>query len=191
MRVPRPKMLSKDQERLWKTLQFIVRFTLFSIPLYLILWLNVGMMPLQSLVAGHAAWAIDALGYGVSREGLFLSVGQASPFIFLISEDCTGWKSMLAFIALVISTLCVTFKKRALGIAIGIPLIYLGNLARILLVVVIEAAYGYEAALFFHDWLWQAGLIALVLVLWLAWLRSDYLFGSCRRRILSSLPRFR
>ncbi len=173
MRIFRLPKLTKEQERLWRTLQFIIRFTVFSIPLYLIIWLNIGMMPLQFLVADHAFWAIDAYGYSVSMDGLLMSVGQDSPFMFLIGEDCTGWKSMLAFVALVIATLGVSLRKRALGIAVGIPLIYLGNLARILLVVMAEAAYGYDAALFIHDWLWQAGLIALVLVLWLGWLRYD------------------
>ena len=175
MRIPRMPKLTKEQERLWNTLQFIVRFTIFSIPLYLIIWLNVGMMPLQSLVADHSFLMIDAFGYDVSRDGLLLSVGEDQPFRFLIGEDCTGWKSMLAFAALVIATLGVTLKKRAIGIVVGIPLIYLGNLARIIIVVMAESAYGYDAAIFIHDWLWQAGLIALVLVLWLGWLRHESL----------------
>jgi len=189
MRMPRLPKLTKEQQRLWRTLQFIIRFTAFSIPLYLIIWLNAGMLPLQLIVADHATWAIGAAGFDVGREGLLLSVGRDRPFTFLIGEDCTGWKSMLAFVALVMAALGVSMRKRALGIAAGIPLIYLGNLARILLVVMAEAAYGYEAALFLHDWLWQAGLIALVLVLWLGWLRYDSLrsrmelvYGMLRKR---------
>lgn len=188
MRIFRLPKLTKEQERLWRTLQFIIRFTVFSIPLYLIIWLNIGMMPLQSLVADHTTWAIDAYGYDVSRDGLLMSVGQDSPFMFLIGEDCTGWKSMIAFVALVIATLGVSLRKRAIGIAVGIPLIYLGNLARILLVVMAEAVYGYDAALFIHDWLWQAGLIALVLVLWIIWLRSDYVLGLFGKKMRKRIP---
>ncbi len=184
IRIPGMPKLTKEQERLWRTLQFIIRFTIFSIPLYLVIWLNVGMMPLQSLVADNTFFMIDAFGYDVSRDGLLMSVGEDQPFRFLIGEDCTGWKSMLAFAALVIATLGVTLKKRAIGIAIGIPLIYLGNMARIIIVVMAESAYGYDAAIFIHDWLWQAGLIALVLVLWLGWLRHGSLLSWMRAALV-------
>jgi exosortase/archaeosortase family protein len=179
------RKFTKEQKRLWNTLQFIIRFTLLSIPLYLILWLNLSMAPIQQTVAGHAAWAIRALGLTVTMNNLVLTVGPGEPFTFFIGPDCIGWKSVLAFIALVLATLGASMKKRILGIAIGVPLIYLGNLARIIIVVLVERSYGLEAARVFHDWLWQAGLIALVLLLWLAWLGWERLHP----RAVSSLKR--
>ncbi len=173
MGFPKLPRLTKEQNRLWRTLQFVLRFTALSIPMYLVIWLGIDLMPMQLLVADHASGAISALGFTVARDGLILIVGADNPFIFFIGPDCTGWKSMLCFIALVFASLGVSMRKRLLGVAVGIPLIYLGNIARIIVVVGIESAYGLLAAKVFHDWLWQAGLIALVLVLWLGWLRSD------------------
>jgi len=167
------KRLTREQKKLWNTLQFVLRFTIFSIPLYLVLWLNLSMLPMQYMVADHATWTLSALSFAVTKDNLILSVGAEKPFLFYIGPDCIGWKSMLCFIALVFASLGVKMKKRILGIVFGIPAIYLGNLARIIIVVLIERSYGLEAALVFHDWLWQAGLMALVLSAWLIWLKWE------------------
>ena len=174
LKMTKAKRLTKKQERLFETLHFIIRFLVLSIPLYLILWLNPAMDAIQYVVADHASWALEALSFPVIRDGLVLSVGSGVPFLVYIGPDCIGWKSALCFIALVLASLGVSMRKRVLGLAIGIPVIYLGNLLRIIVVVLVERSFGLDAALLVHDWLWQAGLIALVLAAWLVWLRSEH-----------------
>jgi exosortase/archaeosortase family protein len=49
-------------------------------------------------------------------------------------------------------------------------LIYLGNLVRIILIVLVEQTYGTNIAMVIHDYLWQLGLISLVLIIWVFWL---------------------
>ena len=73
--------------------------------------------------------------------------------------------------AMVLAVPAVAWKRRAIGLAIGIPLIYLGNLARIVGIVLAEQAWGYEAAIVTHDWLWRFGLVAIVLGIWILWMR--------------------
>jgi exosortase/archaeosortase family protein len=172
MRLPK---LDRGQRRLWMVLVFLLRLMALSIPLYLIIWLNVSLAPMQAVIAGQVAWLLRAAGFAAAENGLLITVSGAGAdsFTFFIGQDCTGWKSMIALFALVSASLGVTMRKRLLGMAVGIPLVYLGNLARIMAVVLIERALGPETALVFHDWLWQAGLISLVLVLWLLWLRWD------------------
>jgi len=172
------RKLNEGQERLWKAFIFLVRLLPLSIPLYLILWLNVSMLPMQRAVADQTVWILRALGFDATESSLIISVGAVDPFIFYIGEDCTGWKSMIFYFALILATLGTGTRKRLLGLAIGIPLIYLGNLLRIIAVVFVEEAFGYDAAMWIHDWLWQAGLMALVLGLWLIWLELDYLKGK-------------
>jgi len=182
--------LTRQQKRMEDTLVFLLRLIALSIPLYIIMWMDFILLPLQSITAGQVAWALNAMGFAVTSKDLILSVGSGQPFIFFIGPDCTGWKSMLAFIALIFATLGAGMRKRIAGTLIGIPLIHAGNLLRIIAVVLIERSYGLEAAKVFHDWLWQAGLIALVLALWLAWLRWDSLkkrMGSLRLHIISQL----
>lgn len=172
MRIPK---LNREQRKMWDTLMFLLRLIILSVPLYLVLWLNVSLLPIQYLVAGQSEWVLGVIGLHATRDNLILNVGTGSPFTFFIGPDCTGWKSMLAFVALVFATLGASMKKRLSGIIAGIPLIYLGNLLRIVVVVLIERGFGFEAAVIFHDWLWQAGLIFIVLFVWLVWLKWDSL----------------
>jgi len=166
--------LSKTDSRLLGILLFLAKFTALSLPLYLIAWSGAGLLPLQHSAAAGSVWMMNALGLEAHSERLLVYAGSG-PFIFYIGPDCTGWKSMLCLAALIIATAGVSMKKRLLGVAIGIPLVYLGNIMRIVAVVLAEMAYGYDAAMLIHDWLWQAGLLALVLGIWLVWLRSGWL----------------
>lgn len=167
--------LTKGQQKQWEILQFLLRLLVLSIPLYLILWLNPSMLHIQRAVTDHSHMVLTAMGLEVESTDLIIMIGTYRPFVIYIGPDCTGWKSMVAYFALLLATMGVTMRKRALGLLAGIPLIYAGNIFRIVMVVVIEGTWGREAATFFHDFLWQVGLTALVIILWLAWLRWDFI----------------
>jgi len=162
--------LSGRQERLWETFLFLIKVLAFAIPLYLILTFQGILYPLQGMVSHNVYLVLRSLGLQVVRDGFLISIQGENPFIFLVSEDCTGWKSMLFLTALIIAVPKVLRRKRAIGLIFGIPLIYLGNLVRILLIVHVEQVHGLEFANVIHDYLWQAGLISLVLVIWVFWL---------------------
>ncbi len=172
MKLPK---LTKGQKRQWEILQFLLRLLVLAVPLYVILWLNPSFLPIQNTVADHSYAILTAMGLDVDRNDLVLTIGTSEPFAIYIGPDCTGWKSTVAYFALLFATLGASMRKRILGLLVGIPLIYAGNLSRIVVAVLIERTWGREAAMFFHDFLWQVGLIALVIILWLAWLRWDFI----------------
>ncbi len=178
------KALSRLPERdrkLLDLLLFLLRLLALSVPLYLLMGAGAALYPLQRAVTAQSDALINALGIETQAGELVIFVGSCAPFALYIGPDCTGWKSMMLLSALMLATLRVGMRKRLLGIAVGVPLVYAGNIGRIALTVVIENAYGEEAALFLHDVLWQAGLTALVLCLWLVWLRWDSIRGSMPR----------
>jgi exosortase/archaeosortase family protein len=166
--------LTPKQQKLWQTLLFFSRFMVLSVPLYIILMFGIDLSFLQYLVAINSYWMFKFLGFPVILNGFGLIVGTVNPFVFFITQDCTGWKSMLFFFALVFAVPKIPWKKRMLGLGLGIPLIWLGNLGRILGVVLVERVYGVETALITHDYIWRLGLIALVLLLWIVWLKKFY-----------------
>jgi exosortase/archaeosortase family protein len=159
--------LNKRQKGLFDTLLFLVKLMIFAIPLYLILSFEGIVYPLQEAVSQNIGFILQSLGFKVSLDGFLI---KANDIVFLISEDCTGWKSMLFLTAVIFAVPRVSMKKRLVGLVIGIPLIYIGNLARILLVVFAWQGYGLEFANIIHDYFWQAGLISLVLIIWVSWL---------------------
>ncbi len=158
------------QARLWETFLFLIKLLVFSVPLYLILTFQDILRPLQDLVSWNVHLILEFLGFQIVRDGFLLSIHGGNPFVFLVSEDCTGWKSMLFLLALMMAVPKVPRKKRLIGISFGIPLIYLGNLIRILIIVYIQQTYGLGLANIIHDYLWQAGLVSLVLAIWILWL---------------------
>jgi exosortase/archaeosortase family protein len=160
--------LTQEQERLWHILEFLLRVTVLALPLYMIIWLGVDLYLLQVAAASQSAWLLQALGYQVVLEGIGLNINNS--FQFFLIPDCTGWKGMLFLFALIFAVKGISLRKRALGLAFGIPAIWLGNIGRVVGVVMVQEALGTEGAMLVHDWLFQAGLVALVLGIWLVWL---------------------
>ncbi|MCK4335486.1 MAG: exosortase/archaeosortase family protein [Candidatus Aenigmarchaeota archaeon] len=159
--------LSREQEKLFETLLFLIKLLIFAIPLYVVLNFQGILLPLQEVVSQNVYFVLKSLGFEVLRVDFLLRAGEIA---FFISEDCTGWKSMLFLAALMFAVPGVLMKKRLLGLAVGIPIIYVGNLLRILIMVFIWEAYGYEFAMLMHGYFWQFGLISLVLIVWVSWL---------------------
>ncbi|UCG95278.1 MAG: archaeosortase/exosortase family protein [archaeon] len=147
-----------------ETLFFLSKLLLLSVPLYLVIWLGLDLSPLQELVARTVQSFLNFAGYSVEREGFGLLIGN---FSFYISRDCTGWKGLLFLAALIFATKA-GWRKRALGLAAGLPAFFAFNLLRIMFMVWIGLG---NRGLFYllHDFLWQFSMIAVVLLLWLMW----------------------
>jgi exosortase/archaeosortase family protein len=104
-----------------------------------------------------------------------MTVGSERPFSFYLNEDCTAWKSILFLFALIFAVPAISLRKRLVGLGLGIPILWLGNQARILGVVLTERATNVQFAIFTHDYFWRVFLIFLVLGLWLAWMKPPSL----------------
>jgi len=172
------RKLNRKEKRLISTLTFLIRLLILAMPLYVILIYNISLLPIQRAVSVQVEDILKTMGYNIERENVTIQVNKisGSRFTFIISEDCTGWKSMLFLFALIFAIPNVAFIKRLYGLLFGLPMVWLGNLLRIVIVVFVEGIFGYSAAMIIHDYLWQAGLIALVLSLWLIWMKMFKVF---------------
>jgi exosortase/archaeosortase family protein len=157
--------LTTEQERMKETMVFLLRLLVLAVPLYFIIFF-VDLYPLQSAVAYNSFLVMEGMGLSPLVEGANMQVGE---FTFFISKDSTAWKSMVFLTAMIFAVPGVLLKKRLWGLLIGLPLVYIGNLGRVVGIVFVEQGWGYEAAMFTHDILWRAGLIVLVVGIWLVW----------------------
>jgi exosortase/archaeosortase family protein len=157
-----------------------------SVPLYLIIVFSVSLYPLQALDASMSSGILRLLGYQVIQEGTHLTVGAGSPFSFYITEDCTAWKSFLFLFALIFAVPKVSLRNRLSGLGLGIPIMWLGNQARIVGVVLTEQATDVQFAMLTHDYFWRVFLVFLVLGVWLAWMKCPYLRTASRRPKVSN-----
>lgn len=96
-------------------------------------------------------------------------------FAVKIIEECTGLYEVVIFAAAVLA-FPTTWRKRAIGILMGVPLLYLFNVVRIAVLIVV-GRYWSEYFDFMHLYFWQATLILMITSVWLLWIikvvRSD------------------
>ncbi len=112
-------------------------------------------------------------------EGFLLSVFSSSThasgkvvsfngFPVKIIEECTGIYEILIFIAAVMA-FPTSMKKKGIGLAFGVPLMYLFNVVRILVLIVI-GSYYYDIFDFMHLYFWQVTLILMITSVWVLWI---------------------
>jgi len=89
-------------------------------------------------------------------------------FLVEIIDECTGLLEMAIYLAAVLS-FPTSLKKKGIGLLIGLPAIYLFNVLRITLLLVV-GAYWPAAFNFMHLYFWQGTLIIMIGSVWVGWL---------------------
>lgn len=85
-----------------------------------------------------------------------------------IVDECTGVFEMVIFAAAVLA-FPTGWRKKLFGLLLGLPAIYLFNLLRIILLVVV-GSQSYATFEFMHLYFWQVTLIIIIASIWIAWL---------------------
>jgi len=89
-------------------------------------------------------------------------------FAVKIIDECTGIYEMLIFAAAVLA-FPTSWRKKGIGIVLGCPLIYLFNVLRIG-VLIIVGRFWPSAFDFMHLYFWQATMIVMITSVWLLWI---------------------
>jgi exosortase/archaeosortase family protein len=89
-------------------------------------------------------------------------------YLFIVSE-CGAIEVFVIFFASVIA-FPTSFWKRAIGLILGLPILYLVNIGRLSCLYVIRALYSTETFNFVHEYVWQTVYVVFVVALWLAWM---------------------
>lgn len=117
-----------------------------------------------TLTTQSTAWALRLLGANGHAEDTIVS---SSLFSVKIVSECTAVFPIMIFIAAV-AAYPSPWRKRALGIAAGIPILILVNLVRLVSLFYIGHSFpnAFERA---HLLVWQSLIIFFTLLLWLVW----------------------
>jgi exosortase H (IPTLxxWG-CTERM-specific) len=121
-------------------------------------------------VTTRSAAAVSAALLSLASETTRLSgtVVTYQGFSVNVILECVGLFEMLIFAAAVTS-FPTTWRKRAIGLGAGLPIIYAFNIVRIITLLLV-GRYMPSAFEFFHIYFWQATLIILLTGLWLLWI---------------------
>jgi archaeosortase B (VPXXXP-CTERM-specific) len=123
------------------------------------------MVPMMQATAHIVGFVLSIFTNNVSYNGAHCIM---QGFAVEIIDECTGLLEMVIFLAAVLS-FGTTIRKKALGLLMGIPAIYLFNVLRII-VLVLVGAYWPGAFDFMHTYFWQVTLILMIGSVWVGWL---------------------
>lgn len=171
------------QKKLWTSLVFLFTFTALALPLHLVLWLNLDTTSIQEITASNTAFFLNLFGQDVRQDGILI---YTSTFIFEFIRDCTAWKSILAFLALVVATPFVTGKSKLIALLWGIPSIYAINLVRTVSTIYIGIVNP-ETVKVVHTLFWREGLILVIFAMWYLWFRNVRDYKVANYKILEKI----
>jgi EpsI family protein len=109
--------------------------------------------PMQLMTSTYAAMFAGLLGLPVRADGVNLYLPERDVSI-AVAAACSGMRSLVALMAvasLFAYLLPGSLPRRWLLFAAGVPLALTANVVRVLLILLVGAHYGQDAAMRFHD----------------------------------------
>ena len=167
---------------------FLIKFNLLAIPMYIILLTGIEFYPLQIVLADLVHGIITALGYEAVKNGIVLTF-VSQPFIatIVMGVDCTAWKSMYALAALMLASPVANDKKKLKYILLGVLFVFALNIVRLVTTVLIGYEFGMEYLNIVHTLLWREGMIFAVIAIWLLWIKKQKVIFRKKQTILRKL----
>lgn len=120
--------------------------------------------PLKQQVSALAEQILYAAGYPIARNGVVLTVGQ---YEMLVADACSGLNTMFSLAALGILFMYLTARKslvhNAIMLACIVPIAFIANVVRVLVLILITYHFGDEAGQgYLHG---SAGIVLLLAAL--------------------------
>jgi exosortase/archaeosortase family protein len=173
------KRLNKTNRKLLYILRFLIVFNLFALPIYAIDYFNIDLFILEYIITKQVSLFLNI--FGVDHSLSLLQIGSKMIPTIKIAElptiaidiSCTAIRSMFAFLGLVFALPKVKFDKRVRALLWGLPTIYIVNLIRIVTTILVGVKFSVEALDIIHTLLWREGLILLIIVMWVFWIKNN------------------
>lgn len=153
--------MTEKQKKLLESNIFLGKMLAIGAVFHLILWIYPDTSSIQARYAEFITVLMNFLGYNFRAESVYILPG------YEITQDCLGWKSIMAYSALVISS-AENVKKNIRYILAGIGVIMLANVVRIITTIHLSEI-GLISFEVIHGFLWKWSLTAIVLVSWIYW----------------------
>ncbi len=165
------EMIEEKHEKMKDIIVFAIKLSVLSLVLYAISR-SFNFYPFQEFTAQRIYDFLVLVESSASREGTRIVINE---FNFIITEDCTAWRGMFFFFALVASS-GKSVLDVSKGILVGIPVLYSLNLLRIVALMFTLPIAGPAYYDVLHGALWQTTMILFVFFLWIMWTkRTNFL----------------
>lgn len=160
-KIPDRSELGERQRNMLEANIFLAKMLLIGGVFHAILWIYPDTSWLQARYAEFITGIMNQLGYSFRAESVYILPG------YEITQDCLGWKSIMAFTALVVSS-TPRIKENLKYIIAGTGAIMLANIVRIVTTIHLSEI-GLISFEVIHGFLWKWSLTAIVLVAWIYW----------------------
>ncbi len=128
------------------------------------------------VVCVPVVWCLKPIAESVTRDGTSI---RYNDFGMSVVADCSAIPSMSIFTAAVIA-FPATWRRRFLGLLLGIPFLFMVNVLRLTCLAVIgdnepflERMLGFKGVFdFAHVYVWQSIFIIFVIGIWLLWVEK-------------------
>jgi len=176
----------RQAEKIEIIIDFLIKFNLLAIPLYILMAQEVNLGALQEATAWISFAFLRTMGYTVLLNGNIIQFEGANlTSNIIIENDCTGWKSIYAFISLMLAS--PVKKKDTESLLKGVFFIYSMNIVRIISTISLSNYLGLEYLDTIHSFLWRFSMISIVLVTWLTWMRGKKILSDKNQTIFRRL----
>ncbi len=140
--------------------------------------------PLPQVTAQADAWLLNAVGIHAVSYGRFLVASfPAADCIYELSYECCGLILFSIYFIVVFLVPNFSYKHRFIAV-LFLPLIFLGNIVRIGLGVMVGYHISIDASIFFHDTFGQILIFIWIIVCFLAWLKITKNFPSEKKEVM-------
>lgn len=146
---------------------FVAKLLIAGLVFNLILYLNPSTYQIQAAFASLMASMLSLAGIEVIHEGIRLFTDEA---VYIIVQDCLGWKSMAVLIGLVFASSKRTLEHLNFLLA-GITILFVANIVRVFSTIYLAEA-GIISFDIIHGFLWRWSLTVLVIGLWIFWFQN-------------------
>jgi len=169
-----------------RALWFPLLFVVFMVPLPGF-FVDALTGPLKQQVSEFAADILYAAGYPIARSGVVLTIGQ---YQLLVADACSGLHSIISLIALGLLFMYLTARHNLphnmIMLAGILPIAFMANLARVIILMLVTYHFGDEAGQgFLHG---AAGIVLFVVSLIALFLLDAILARMFSSRALAQPP---
>jgi exosortase B len=163
-----------------KAAWFGVLYFIFMVPLPGI-FVDAVTGPLKQWISEIVQHVLFAVGYPIAHSGVIITVGQ---YQLMVADACSGLNSMFSLLALGTLFMYVMRRKgvvhNAIMLASILPIAFLANVVRVILLVLLTYHFGDEAGQgFLHG---AAGIALMVIALGILFMEDAVLMTILRRR---------
>lgn len=145
-------------------------FAAFMGVFHAILWLALpewkGNLLVQNFITSLVSPMLTIFGVVNSVHGNQINLKSN---LLIVTQECTAINVLILFTSFVLAY-SSTMRAKLIGLIVGIPFIFVVNIARILALGLISEYFSHRSMELFHDYIWQMAFLFLVVTMWFVWI---------------------